>query len=196
MKYALASIIVLVVLVELWPADIGTLPPGVLVPEEPRQTIATSGEPWKLKDFSIKPLADYSIRARVLMMERYWWGREADLSPLDLTLGWRRMSDQSVLEQIAFTRQRRAYCYRPKASDKWPIPAAEIISHSANMHLIPATPEVDAELKSFHAGDVVLLAGQLVEVTAPDGWRWRSSLTRTDEGQGACELMWVKEARR
>ena len=27
---------------------------------------------------------------------------------------------------------------------------------------------------------------------APDGWRWRSSLTREDTGAGACELVWVE----
>lgn len=192
MKPVLASCALLVVaLAYLWPGDVTRQPPGVLVFEEPRQTLATSSAPWLVKNYSIKPLADYSIRARVLMTERYWWGREADLSPLDLTIGWGRMSDQAVLEQIAFTRQRRAYCYRPKGGNNWPIPAGEIVAHSANMHLIPATPVVDSTLKSVRPGEIIELAGQLVEVTAPDGWHWRSSLTRTDSG---CELMWVRNA--
>jgi hypothetical protein len=180
----------------LWPGDVTKHPPGVLVYDEPAQSVIGNGTSWHVKDYTLKPLADYRIRARVLMTERYWMGREADLSPLDLTLGWRRMSDQAVLDRISFTRQRRAYCYRPKGGSDWPIPAAEIIARSANMHLIPATAEVDAALKSFHAGDVIDLSGQLVEVTTPDGWRWRSSLTRTDDGQGSCELMWVREAAR
>ncbi len=25
------------------------------------------------------------------------------------------------------------------------------------------------------------------------GWRWKSSLTRKDTGNGACELVWVKQ---
>jgi hypothetical protein len=62
------------------------------------------------------------------------------------------------------------------------------------MHMIPATAEVEAALKSFHDGDLIDMEGQLVEVTAPDGWHWRSSLTRTDSGPGACELMWVRQA--
>jgi hypothetical protein len=32
----------------------------------------------------------------------------------------------------------------------------------------------------------------LVEADGRDGWKWRSSLTRDDTGDGACELMWVE----
>jgi len=35
----------------------------------------------------------------------------------------------------------------------------------------------------------------LVEVKAQDGWTWRSSLSREDTGNGACELMLVEEVR-
>jgi hypothetical protein len=48
-------------------------------------------------------------------------------------------------------------------------------------------------LRSVAGGDIIELRGYLVEVTAPDGWHWRSSLSRTDSGDGACELMWVTE---
>ena len=195
MKPVLVSFALLVVAVAyIWPGNVTKHAPGVLVYDEPDQSLIGNGTPWNVKGYSIKPLADYRVRARVLMTERYWMGREADLSPMDLTVGWRRMSDQAVLDRIAFTRQRRAYCYRPREGNDWPIPAAEIISHSANMHVIPATAEVDSALQSFQECDIVDLSGQLVEVTAPDGWRWRSSLSRTDDGQGACELMWVREA--
>jgi hypothetical protein len=45
---------------------------------------------------------------------------------------------------------------------------------------------------------IVLLAGGGYQYwhshksRAPDGWRWRSSLTREDTGAGACELVWVE----
>lgn len=194
MKYALVTIALVLVLAAVYPGNVTRLPPGVVVYEEPEQTPAADGATWRVKDYTITPLADYHIRARVLLTERYWMGREADLSPLDLTVGWRRLSDQKVLDRIVFTKQRRAFVYRPKDSDEWPVPAAEIVSHTANMHLIPATPEVEAALKSFGEADIVDLSGQLVEVTAPDGWRWRSSLSRTDDGPHGCELMWVKQA--
>jgi hypothetical protein len=93
--------------------------------------------------------------------------------------GRRAGADQKVLDEISFIRIRL------------PIPAAEANSHGANMHLISAGREIERSLRAVSEGDIIELRGSLVEVTAPDGWHWRSSLTRTNYGQGACELMWV-----
>ena len=59
------------------------------------------------------------------------------------------------------------------------------------MHMIPATAEVERRLLHVRSGQVVALTGYLVEVHGLDGFRWRSSLTREDTGNGACELVWV-----
>ena len=60
------------------------------------------------------------------------------------------------------------------------------------MHMVPASREVERALKSVRPGQEVALSGYLIEARAPDGWRWRSSLTREDTGAGACELVWVE----
>ena len=59
------------------------------------------------------------------------------------------------------------------------------------MHLIPATPEVERTLKKIGPGQWLTLQGHLVEATAPDGWKWPSSLSRTDRVGHACELVLV-----
>ena len=74
----------------------------------------------------------------------------------------------------------------------FPIPRGEIEASSANMHMIPAGAAVERRLKAVRTGQVVSLSGYLVEVRARDGWGWRSSLTRTDTGNAACELVWVE----
>jgi hypothetical protein len=61
------------------------------------------------------------------------------------------------------------------------------------VHLIPATEQIASLCKSLRTGSLVHLGGELVEATGPDIGTWRSSLSRTDTGNGACELMWVKE---
>jgi len=33
--------------------------------------------------------------------------------------------------------------------------------------------------------------GYLISIRGEDGWHWRSSLSRTDSGDGACEVVWV-----
>jgi hypothetical protein len=60
------------------------------------------------------------------------------------------------------------------------------------MHLIPSTSRVRDRLEDVRPGNVVRLRGYLVSVSGPNGYTWRSSLTRTDTGAGACELFYVE----
>ena len=191
MKPLIVSALLLVAVVAyIWPGNEPRYPPGVLVSEEPSQS-ATSRTPWETKGYHVTPLADFRLRGRVLLTDRYFFGREADLSPLDVSVGWGRLSDQSVLDRLIFLRERRAFSYRPKSGD-WPIPAGEITTHAANLHTIPANKDVLHTLRSVQRGNLIDLSGYLVQVDATDGWRWRSSLSRGDTGPGACELVWVE----
>ncbi|MEO8803793.1 MAG: hypothetical protein ABI304_06550 [Rudaea sp.] len=60
------------------------------------------------------------------------------------------------------------------------------------MHLIPADAAVARELARARVGDVISFDGYLVEAVWPNGGKWRSSLTRSDSGDGACELAWIE----
>jgi hypothetical protein len=164
------------------------LGPGVSAPEQPLQTSPAQQQPIRIDDYTITPLADFTITAKVLAKKQYRTGREADLSPYDLALGWGRMSDESVLESIKITQSGRWYRWNTK---DMPIPRREIESHSANMHMIPADEFVELSLGDVKEGQVISLRGHLVEVKASDGWKWKSSMTRNDTGGGACELIYV-----
>ena len=163
--------------------------PGVLAPDEPVQRELFTSLFYEQNGYRIAPLATFDIRARVISAARYRFGHEADLAPVDLVLGWGALSDTNVLKQISFSQSGRAYTWWTKA---WPVPRDTIQSHSANMHTIPANREIEKQLKSVRSGNMVHLKGLLVEVTSKEGWRWKSSLTRTDTGGGACELIWVE----
>lgn len=165
---------------------------GVLVQRDPVQSMLDRGEVWQKDSYTIKALADFDIEARVLSKELYSTGREADLSPVDLALGWGSMSDSEVLSALSISQRNRFYYYRWE--NQPPRPPSEIASHSANMHLIPANAQIEKTLKEVKSGQVIKLRGKLVAVSAPDGWRWQSSLTRDDTGAGACELFRVESA--
>lgn len=167
--------------------------PGVLVPELPYQQRAESSADRVMGDYKITGLAAFSIKAKVLAKKNYYMGREADLSPTDLALGWGRMSDEAVLDQIDISQSGRFYRWRVES---FPIPRNEIETHSANMHLIPANDSVKTAIKKIKVGEIIELSGSLVNVVAnSDGWRWTSSLTRNDTGNGACELILVENIR-
>ncbi len=169
--------------------------PGVTVPEEPVQgppDIAATANPWPVADntYQAVDLASYHLRGRVLSATHYTTDGGAPIAPYDLALGWGRMSDWSVYDRLGISQRGRFYLYQWGAEGP-PIPRGEIITHSANNHIIPANPEVLATLRRVRRHDIVRLDGHLVEVRGANGYRWRSSLTRTDTGGNACELFRV-----
>jgi len=160
------------------------------VRQQPRQSKAQQQTPFIFDEYIISPLADFEISARVLSRKNYWMGREADLSPVDLALGWGRMSDPDILETISISQSNRWYYWQ---TPEYPIPRHEIESSSANMHMIPANNTIKDRLSDVDEGDHIFIKGQLVRVDAKDGWHWVSSLTRHDVGDKACELVYVTD---
>jgi len=175
-----------------WEGRAVSQPAGILAPWGPVQATADPQESWSYRDHRITPLARFEIRARVLSVERYRFDRAAELSPVDLALGWGPMSDSRILEAFTIEQRDRWYFWR---AAHMPIPGAEVIGHSANMHMIPANEGIARRLKAARVGQVVDLKGQLVRADGRDGWHWVSSLSRTDTGDGSCEVIWVESAR-
>ena len=165
-------------------------PAGVLVAEEPVQRQVYTSLLRQKNGYHIALLASFDIRARVIAAERYRFDRGAALSPVDLALGWGAMSDSDVLKQISISQGGRLFSWW--VNKDYPVPRNVIETHSANMHMIPANDDIERRLKSIRAGNLVHITGYLVEATNNDGFRWKSSLTRTDTGAGACELVWVE----
>ena len=127
----------------------------------------------------------------MLGTERYRFDRASELSPVDFALGWGPMSDSRILEAFTIQQRDRWYFW---SSSNMPIPASEVISHSANMHMVPSNASVARQLLSVRTGQIVELRGQLIQADGKDGWRWISSLSRTDTGEGSCEVVWVESA--
>lgn len=174
----------------LAPAGSVSLGPGVKAPDQPIQTAVSSRTPFTHKGSELIPMADYSIRAKVLSRKKYR-GAGSEVCPLDLALGWGNMSDEAVLEKIEISQSGRFYYWYAK---QLPIPRSEITANSANVHIIPASDSVASILNNVKQGQIVTLGGKLVEVKTPEGWGAVSSLTRTDSGHGACEVMYVETA--
>jgi hypothetical protein len=138
---------------------------------------------------AFRPLARFSVSARVLGRADYRWDEMASVVPVDLALGWGRMSDSAVLEKVDISQSSRFYFWHV---DQFPIPEREIIESSANMHLIAADATVARAIGRTRVGDVVSFDGYLVEIDWPNGAKAVSSLTRSDSGAGACEIVWVE----
>ena len=164
-------------------------PPGILVKERPEQ-VEVQPSTLTLDDYLLTRKASFEIRARVLSKDPYYLGRTADLAPIDLALGWGVMSDSSVLSQIDISQSAR--WYRTRYDLPPPIADKQIIFNSSNMHMIPANKGLERSLKKLREGDIISIRGFLVDVDHDSGWYWRTSMSRLDTGDGACELVYVE----
>ncbi len=140
--------------------------------------------------FRITPLAEFKVAARVLSSQHYNRGLESELSPVDLALGWGPMSRPEIVDEFSIRQSNRFYFWR---TEHFPIPRQDVISNSANMHIIPASPGIERTLKEVKKGQKVKFKGYLVRVDMDSGWHWVSSLTRNDSGNGACEVVLVDD---
>ena len=99
------------------------------------------------------------------------------------------MSNQAVLDRMKISRACGLLVrIRVTAADS----TGQIISHSTNC-MYPGNLRRGVILQFLAASELVHLEGELVEATGPEIGTWRSSLSRTDTGNGACELMLVDD---
>jgi hypothetical protein len=188
-RWALVILAVLVFGYHFWSGRAIARPAGVLAPNDPVQENVKDGPSWRIGDYDVHGLARFQVDARVLSAERYHFDRESDLAPIDLALGWGPMSANAVLDTLSISQSGRFYFWYSREPM---IDVGEIIRHSSNMHMIPQDDSVRATLLSARKGNLVHVQGWLVEAKAADGWRWHSSLTRSDTGNGACEVVLVE----
>lgn len=176
---------------------------GQYIDAEPAQTHVSedrANQALWVGNHRLVPQAHYDIEARVLSVANY--SADSDslgaVSPLDFALGWQSMSDSRVLARLSLSQGGRIYAYRWRNDP--PVPPGDMIRHSANVHLIPATAEVHRQLRAVGKNDRVRLTGLLVDVyqgdKAPPRLIARTSLTRSDYGYGACEIVYVEQVDR
>lgn len=140
--------------------------------------------------YELIPRVTYVVDARVLAVRIYRRDEGSGISPIDIALGWGELSESSVVEKLDFSQRNRWY-YPSEASSDW----KAVSNSSSNHHLIPASREVWEVLKRVRRGDRIRLCGWLVDVRGDGGWSWKTSLSRSDTGGGACEIVLVDRAK-
>lgn len=141
--------------------------------------------------YTIVPTDTYEVDALILSRARYRWDREADLSPVDFLLGWGVATTEPTLSAVHWSQSGRWGFWQ--WGGELPIAQRTLENNVANTHIIPdySDPSLRDELLSLGRGDAVHLSGYLVRITGEDGYRWQSSRSRSDTGDGSCEVFYV-----
>jgi hypothetical protein len=147
------------------------------------------------QDYVLSLKAEYAISAYLISKRRYRRGGLSDLSPWDYALIWGDVPNQ--LKYIKFDQIVRFCLFSYKYGS--PVDPAYIATHLSNNHLIPANDNIRKALARAKRGDIVQLKGYLVNVRTISGGKeavvWKSSMSRDDTGNGACEVLYVEQLR-
>jgi len=127
---------------------------------------------------------------------KYFKGWEAKISRYDFALVWGKLAEPGMKKYIKYNQWGRFYFFRYK----WNCPVSKeyIFTHSSNHHLIAANKNILRALMKVRKNKLVKLGGYLVDVSGTYRGRkvnWKSSRSRNDTGDGACEILFVKKIR-
>ena len=168
--------------------------------QDPRQTPCRSEESISRRIeggvLFITPLAEYKVSGVVVSKKSYSDDWEGEISPVDLAIAWGKLAEPECDRYITFSHSHRWYRYQWK--DGSPFDVSYVIAHSANNHIISARKNIDRALKMIKKRDRVVLEGYLVNLKGTYQGRevaWNTSMSRTDTGNGSCELFYVSKVR-
>jgi hypothetical protein len=170
--------------------------------QDPLQTMEGLPEPFEVTrknvTYTVKPLAGYELWGLVVsyhhsasfvdISHKQW---NDFLNTKDLCVIWGKNVETGAYQRMSF-RNRDFTCYfRYPDRETGRLFAERCLS---NNHLLPRNPLVaDAVLKA-RKGDQIHLKGWLVSYGVKGtAYARRSSLSRTDRGNGACEVVYVNE---
>ena len=132
--------------------------------------------------------AEYDIRGVVKGKKKYS-DYSSQVSKYDIILVWGDLNKEKHDQHIKYSQSGRWYRY---TYNQERIEGNFIGKQSANIHLISENEEIAKKIKKIKKNDYVRIKGNLVDVDFGDG-TWETSMTRGDTGNGACEILFVKE---
>lgn len=172
---------------------------------EPEQT-AVAKAPFVVTasgiDYTIRPLYRYTLRGMVVSRHdtsswwnpthRSWWKDHVNV--LDLCVVWGGNLASGVYRDMLYASGTFTCHVETASRETW---ARFDTGAIANNHLLAIDPAIVRRLRGMRRGDQIELGGFLAEYAHDTGFPFRrgTSIRRDDQGDGACETIWVTEAR-
>lgn len=169
---------------------------------EPVQEPATGFSNFDLMGYDTTVLYKYTydIEGLVVHTKDYISLKFDDtLSPRDFAIAWGNVAALNKDIDFHWSQTNRfAYCRVDSATDMGRIGGDKALDRQlSNNHIISANDDVKRKIWLVKRGDHIRMKGYLVTVTAKndkgESFYWNSSTSRTDTGDGACEVIYVTD---
>jgi len=164
--------------------------------QDPIQKPINSPEPmiieFKNSHFTLSPIAEYKLSGMVVGKKTYSDDWEGKISPLDLAIVWGQLAEPEYRRYITYGQRNRWYFYQYKQGS--PFDHSYVIPHSSNNHIIPGNKNIALAVKTIQRKNTIAIEGLLVNLMGTYKGQtvtWNTSLSRTDTGNGSCELFYV-----
>lgn len=177
-------------------------PPEKILPqlsEEPRQESPEFEEfdfDYQGANYSVRPRADFQLRGLVVSHNKVgsWFDAYHDSSSVDfrdICVIWGEALENDAYQRLTYWSEPWSCHIQSDSREDW---LAFDIASLSNSHLLTDNPRVQAEVIKARIGDQILLEGMLVDYKdRGSGGPWRkTSLTREDTGNGACEIIFLE----
>lgn len=170
---------------------------------EPTQ-IRTSGNTTKIiygTDVQINYIAKYSISGRVVDVQNYYgYNIENKLSPKDIGMSWGFFANEENHKKVTWTSLGNRSLSWYSNDGNWISKmggVSKISQFCSNNHLIPSDNKIKRLIDEIKEGDFIRIEGRLVKVNyrinSSNYVTWNTSTSRTDSGDGACEVIYVTD---
>lgn len=168
--------------------------------QEPLQT-AIEPTPFDIhraeKRYTVTPKFEYTLSGLVVSQHdsSSWldithakWGDF--LNTKDICVIWGENLKDNAYTRLSFSSGNWTCYVQSSNSEDWQAFRPHQLS---NNHVLPADHLIARRIADLEVGDEVVIKGNLVDYQIDGGPPRRSSTTRTDTANGACEIVWVKE---
>jgi len=168
-----------------------TIEPPIQIDIEEKKEIKHFGRKGDVKLFL---RANYELKG-VVKSKRKYSDFPSQISYYDLAIAWGDLNKKGIDDFISYSQRGRWYYFQHTAAS--PVDIGYISNNSANVHIIHKNENVLNKIKKIKKGDLIKLKGYLVDVDFKESNNvelWQTSRSRSDTGNGACEIFYVEEA--
>ena len=140
-------------------------------------------------------LYEYRLEGLVVITEDYTGTNNPSnvFSPKDVTVVWGKAAEYNNKIDFKWRHSARHSYHYITSQDaiKYFGGISYLNAEVSNNHIIPADDKVRKEVEMIRTGDHIIIEGYLVNADFGRYGTWRSSTTRLDTGDGACEIIYV-----